>query len=89
MLVETRDTITVPAQIMIRILASLHQYRRLMNAAGSESRSRAAAAEAADSNSIVSDDAAQNATSSDNNENDHENENMNNETRNIPENDKI
>ncbi|KAH8300564.1 hypothetical protein KR044_003573 [Drosophila immigrans] len=32
MLVETRDTITVPAQIMIRILASLHQYRRLMHA---------------------------------------------------------
>ncbi|KAH8273271.1 hypothetical protein KR018_001661 [Drosophila ironensis] len=31
MLVETRDTITVPAQIMIRILASLHQYRRLMH----------------------------------------------------------
>ncbi|KAH8287551.1 hypothetical protein KR054_009978 [Drosophila jambulina] len=40
MLVETRDTITVPAQIMIRILASLH------HAAGSESRSRAAAAPA-------------------------------------------
>ncbi|XP_030566069.1 DDB1- and CUL4-associated factor 6-like [Drosophila novamexicana] len=34
MLVETRDTITVPAQIMIRILASLHQYRRLMHASG-------------------------------------------------------
>ncbi|XP_060661821.1 DDB1- and CUL4-associated factor 6-like isoform X3 [Drosophila nasuta] len=32
MLVEARDTITVPAQIMIRILASLHQYRRLMHA---------------------------------------------------------
>ncbi|XP_022224178.1 DDB1- and CUL4-associated factor 6-like isoform X2 [Drosophila obscura] len=40
MLVETRDTITVPAQIMIRILASLHQYRRLMHEAGSEARSR-------------------------------------------------
>ncbi|KAL7743299.1 hypothetical protein ACLKA6_012466 [Drosophila palustris] len=37
MLVETRDTITVPAQIMIRILASLHQYRRLMHASGGES----------------------------------------------------
>lgn len=34
MLVETRDTITVPAQIMIRILASLHQYRRLMHSGG-------------------------------------------------------
>lgn len=34
MLVETRDTITVPAQIMIRILASLHQYRRLMHSEG-------------------------------------------------------
>lgn len=37
MLVETRDTITVPAQIMIRILASLHQYRRLINASGESS----------------------------------------------------
>ncbi|SPP86485.1 DDB1- and CUL4-associated factor 6-like [Drosophila guanche] len=40
MLVETRDTITVPAQIMIRILASLHQYRRLMHESGGEARSR-------------------------------------------------
>ncbi|XP_034489626.1 DDB1- and CUL4-associated factor 6-like [Drosophila innubila] len=38
MLVETRDTITVPAQIMIRILASLHQYRRLMHASGGNHR---------------------------------------------------
>ncbi|KAH8237638.1 hypothetical protein KR038_003953, partial [Drosophila bunnanda] len=45
MLAESRDTITVPAQIMIRILASLH------HAAGSESRSRAAAE--SNSNSTV------------------------------------
>ncbi|KAH8238475.1 hypothetical protein KR032_007373, partial [Drosophila birchii] len=55
MLVETRDTITVPAQIMIRILASLH------HAAGSESRSRAAAAADLNANSIGN--AAQNASS--------------------------
>ncbi|KAH8409153.1 hypothetical protein KR009_009320 [Drosophila setifemur] len=41
MLVETRDTITVPAQIMIRILASLHQYRRLMHAARDAAESTA------------------------------------------------
>lgn len=34
MLVKTRDIITVPAQIMIRILASLHQYRRLIHSGG-------------------------------------------------------
>ncbi|KAH8361209.1 hypothetical protein KR200_001798, partial [Drosophila serrata] len=57
MLVETRDTITVPAQIMIRILASLH------HAAGSESRSRAAAATDSNSIGIASAEAAQNANS--------------------------
>ncbi|KAH8303199.1 hypothetical protein KR059_003234, partial [Drosophila kikkawai] len=51
MLVETRDTITVPAQIMIRILASLH------HAAGSESRSRAAAAADSSSIAVVNSDA--------------------------------
>ncbi|XP_017870998.1 PREDICTED: DDB1- and CUL4-associated factor 6-like [Drosophila arizonae] len=34
MLVETRDTITVPAQVMIRILAGLRQYHRIRHASG-------------------------------------------------------
>lgn len=35
MLEETRDTVTVPATFMIRMLACLHSYNRTNNASGS------------------------------------------------------
>jgi len=38
MLEETRDTITVPASLMIRMLASLNQIRRGQNNPGQEER---------------------------------------------------
>ncbi|XP_068139623.1 DDB1- and CUL4-associated factor 6-like [Drosophila tropicalis] len=68
MLVETRDTITVPAQVMIRILASLHQYRRLMhNNTGSSSGSGTSAAAApAEASSAAETSTEENNTSDSN-----------------------